>query len=107
MKVTSISVHCSACDHKYDVHWISDAPESVDCSYCGSRLADIELKEIKGFVYTLSNPRILDLFKIGFTEQDPIRRAAEISRGTGVPEPYIVEAFFPSSTPAESKGSVL
>ena len=46
------------------------------------------------YVYALSNPSIPDILKIGFTGKHPEKRAEEISRGTGVPEPYKVEYAF-------------
>jgi len=43
-----------------------------------------------GYVYVLFNPSFLDLVKIGRTARSSEERAAEISRGTGVPTPYVV-----------------
>jgi len=49
----------------------------------------------EGYVYVLFNPSFLDLVKVGRTTRSSEERAAEISRPTGVPSPYIVayEAF--------------
>ncbi|OOH90625.1 hypothetical protein BMT54_04110 [Pasteurellaceae bacterium 15-036681] len=44
-----------------------------------------------GWVYILSNQAMHGLWKIGYTERDPISRAKEISDSTGVPHPYKVE----------------
>jgi hypothetical protein len=41
-------------------------------------------------VYILTNPAIPGLLKIGYTGGTAADRAAEISRGTGVPSPYAV-----------------
>ena len=47
-----------------------------------------------GFVYLLLNPSMPGLIKIGHTKDDPIKyRVKEISRATGVPEPFKV-AFY-------------
>ena len=46
------------------------------------------------YVYALSNPSIPGVLKIGFTGKHPETRAHEISRSTGVPEPYVVEYAF-------------
>ena len=46
------------------------------------------------YVYALSNPSIPNILKIGFTGKHPETRAQEISRSTGVPEPYVVEYAF-------------
>lgn len=46
------------------------------------------------YVYALSNPSMPDILKIGFTGNHPEKRAQDISRSTGVPEPYKVEFAF-------------
>src|ERR1035438_1446002 len=43
-----------------------------------------------GFVYILLNPAFPDRIKIGRTSRPTRDRANELSRQTGVPEPYIV-----------------
>lgn len=45
----------------------------------------------EGFVYVLSNPAISGLIKIGRSERHPSYRVAELSRATGVPEPFVLE----------------
>jgi hypothetical protein len=49
---------------------------------------------------------MLGLLKIGYTEREVMERAAEISAATGVPEPYLVEAFFASTNPATDEAQV-
>ena len=45
----------------------------------------------KGHIYLLSNPVYLkDIFKIGKTTKDPVMRANELSRHSGVPIPFQV-----------------
>lgn len=45
-----------------------------------------------GIVYVLSNPAMPGIIKIGFTEkQDAEERAAELSRSTSVPMPFVIE----------------
>ena len=47
-----------------------------------------------GFVYLLLNPSMPGLIKIGHTKDDPIKyRVKEISRATGVPEPFKVAYY--------------
>lgn len=46
----------------------------------------------KGFLYILSNPSMPGLLKIGFSQQVPELRAAELFT-TGVPLPFIVEYY--------------
>jgi hypothetical protein len=52
-------------------------------------------------VYILTNPAIPGLLKIGFTGGTAVDRAAQISQGTGVPSPYLVQ-WFMETTSAES-----
>ena len=42
----------------------------------------------RGFVYVLTNPAMPGVVKIGATRKHPIQRTQELSRSTGVPEPY-------------------
>ena len=51
-------------------------------------------KEGDEWVYILSNPAIPNMIKIGYTKKDPFDRAAQVSRGTGVPIGYEVEWAF-------------
>ncbi|SMB81307.1 T5orf172 domain-containing protein [Deinococcus hopiensis KR-140] len=44
-----------------------------------------------GYIYILTNPSLPSLVKIGLTNRDPFRRAAELS-STGVPTPFQVSA---------------
>ena len=46
---------------------------------------------MKGYVYVMSNPSMPGLLKIGFSSKDPKERAAELSKDTGVPKPFVVE----------------
>jgi hypothetical protein len=43
-----------------------------------------------GFVYILLNPSFPDQLKIGRTAREPVKRANELSRQTGVPSDYVV-----------------
>jgi hypothetical protein len=49
-------------------------------------------------VYILTNETIPGLLKIGYTGGTAADRAAEISRGTGVPSPYTVHWFIETTT---------
>ena len=46
-----------------------------------------------GFVYILSCPSVHSYLKIGATRNHPLRRAREVSAGTGVPIPYTLAYF--------------
>lgn len=43
-----------------------------------------------GWVYVLTNPAFPGMVKIGFTSETPRKRAADLSRATGVPLPFTV-----------------
>jgi hypothetical protein len=51
--------------------------------------------EYVGFIYILSNPSMPGFLKIGYTTGTVEKRAAELSKATGVPLPYKIEKMFP------------
>lgn len=57
-------------------------------------------------VYVLSNPAFNGLLKIGYTRRHVSRRIAELSRPTGVPHPFELVAFFPTSRPERDEARV-
>jgi hypothetical protein len=57
-------------------------------------------------VYVLSNPAYPGMVKVGYTRRHVRRRIAELSSPTGVPLPFELEAFFPSSRPERDEASV-
>lgn len=46
-----------------------------------------------GFVYLLTNEYMPDVYKVGCTERSPHERAAELSKGSGVPYPFKVLCY--------------
>ena len=55
-------------------------------------VVDEEKEEEFGWIYCLSNPSYKkDLFKIGITLRTPPERAKDLSRTSGVPQPFVVE----------------
>lgn len=48
------------------------------------------MKNDVGYIYILINPSLEGLIKVGKTTRDPIDRAVELSKATGVPTPFIV-----------------
>lgn len=46
-----------------------------------------------GFVYILVNDYMPDVYKVGCTERSPHERAAELSKGTAVPDPFNVLCY--------------
>lgn len=69
------------------------------CGRCGKSVCRIAA--LKGFVYILSNPRMPGLFKVGCSTRPVEERVAELNSATGVPAPFVVEAYFASSAPDE------
>lgn len=105
MQWTELLVTCPACRDQTQLVLPTDKYELV-CSRCGGPFKDIQVTSISGFVYVLSNPRIPGLLKIGYTERAVEERAAEISSGTGIPEPFAVEASFASPNPSLDEHTV-
>lgn len=96
---------CTACDH-VGSHIAVSLNQELVCPTCDTVVASLQVEDIAGFVYILSNSRMLDLFKVGFSERDPLDRMREIDRGTGVPEPFTLEASFPSKSPASDEALI-
>jgi hypothetical protein len=46
-----------------------------------------------GFVYVLANSAMPGMYKIGFTERSPAKRAEELSASSGVPTPFEVVCY--------------
>lgn len=95
---------CTKCGRQITSSQLTEL--SVNCDKCGQELAVIESLEIRGFVYILTNPRMHGLYKVGQTEGDPFVRASQLSAATGVPEPYEVEAYFPSLSPTSDETKI-
>lgn len=58
------------------------------------------MAKVPGFVYVLKNEYFTDgVFKIGYTDVNPYKRAAELSSATGVPGDFDVAAFYIFSDP--------
>lgn len=92
---TALKLKCSACGQS-NVIFVDQQEKHPRCEYCTSAFEAVELYSGSGFVYLLSNPYMPGLVKIGFTERDVFERAKELSAATGVPAPYVVEAYFPA-----------
>ncbi|WP_313382839.1 GIY-YIG nuclease family protein [Pantoea sp.] len=61
---------------------------------------------LNGWVYVLSNEAMPGIYKIGMTTTAPEIRAREISQGTGVPMPYVVEHAFHSYNPKQDEAEI-
>ena len=83
---------------------IGPTQNQIRCSGCNNVLLDYT--PIHGYVYILSNEQMPGLLKIGFTERDVEQRVTELSSGTGVPGPFITEAYFATETPEEHERQI-
>ncbi len=61
---------------------------------------------LNGWVYVLSNEAMPGIYKIGMTTSSPEVRAREVSQGTGVPMPYVVEHAFHSYQPRQDEADI-
>jgi ribosomal protein S27E len=93
----SIRIYCANCQENYQYTKNEELAFSVKCEKCGNIL--LESSPINGYLYILSNPSMPNLLKIGFTTRTVDERVAELNASTGVPDKFIVEAYFCSSTP--------
>lgn len=76
---------------------IERALASCRCSTCQSQL--VVVGRLLGAIYVVTNPRMPSLVKIGCTARPIQDRVAELSNATGVPEPFVLEAWFFSGDP--------
>jgi|GEM_PF-3261418 len=67
---------------------------------------DTNSKLLGGWVYILSNPVMPGIYKVGMTTINPETRAKDISRGTGVPTPFVVEKSFHVENPAQAEKEI-
>jgi len=105
MAVFEVMVKCEGCGRNCRAT-ISDGMNSptLRCSACGHTL--LEARAIKGYVYLLSNPRMPGLLKIGCTSRPVNERVQELNGATGVPEPFVVDAYFESSSPEQHEAQI-
>lgn len=61
---------------------------------------------IFGYVYLLSNPAMPNLLKIGHTRGSLKTRVDQLSAASGIPKPFVVEAYFLSERPRHEEGMV-
>ena len=91
---------CSYCKYKNKILF-EHIGKSLKCDFCDNEFQFLSIKKINGYVYVLSNNSMPGLLKIGYTERDVKTRANEISNATGVPEPYIIEAYYGLQSPQD------
>jgi len=76
----------------------------VPCPGCGARL--LAMRHVAGYLYLLTNAAMPGLVKIGVTTRPVSERVADLDAATGVPERFVVAAYFESSDPAAHERSV-
>jgi T5orf172 domain len=105
MAVFEIKLTCPGCARECRAI-ISDGINSAKfrCSACGHPL--FGTTAIKGYVYVLSNPRMPGLLKIGCTTRPVEERVQGLNGAAGVPEPFVVEAYFRSPSPDEHEALI-
>jgi len=67
------------------------------CGKCERIL--LNYTSVNGYLYILSNPKMGGLLKIGFSARPVEERIAELNSATGLPAPFVLEAFFLSVNP--------
>ena len=95
MAWAAIKLHYSNC-RQSELVFIEGLEGNPRCSSFTAVFEGIELHSGSGFIHLLSTPYMPGLVKIGFTERDVFERAKELGAVTGVPAPYVVEAYFPA-----------
>jgi hypothetical protein len=94
-------VECISCKTKSVVPARNSS--GVGCQRCGHALPIASVEVVEGYVYVLSNYAMPGLLKIGFTTNQVQDRVQQLNSATGVPQPFIVDAFFESETPYEDE----
>ena len=97
MELFELSLTCPGCGAECR-GTVPDAFQAgqMRCGACGRLLC--RMRAIKGYVYVLSNPRMPGLVKVGCSTRPVDERVAELNSATAVPAPFVVEAYFASSS---------
>jgi len=66
----------------------------------------LEYDAIQGFIYVLTNEHMPNLVKIGMSRRPVEERVKELSANTGVPSPFEIQAYYPSTDPEAHEASV-
>ncbi len=97
-------VECSSCNTTSIVSARSSS--GIACQHCGAPLPHASVEIIEGYVYVLSNTAMPGLLKIGYTTNQVRERVQQLNSATGVPQPFVIDAFFESETPHEDERKV-
>lgn len=95
---TCIQITCKSCKTK-SIYTLDEKTDRIVCSSCGGVTI---LRLVPGFVYVLSNRGHRgQLYKVGYSERSVNERIQELNCQTSTPEPFTLEAAYPSDTPYE------
>jgi len=105
MATIEIRLECQGC-RKECRATISHGTSSAKfrCSSCGHTL--LQARAIEGYVYVLSHPRMAGLIKVGFTKRLVAQEVQELNWVSGLPEHFVVEASFESSSPEKHAAEI-
>jgi len=105
MAIFEIRLACRGCGRQCKAT-ISDSTLSakIRCSKCGNTL--LEARSIAGYVYVLSHPKLRGLLKVGFTRRPVAQEVQELSWVSGLPDRYVLEAAFESSSPEQHAAEI-
>jgi T5orf172 domain len=92
-----ILAKCHQCSHENTLTITTGENGAPLCIKCQATI--LSYKAVNGYVYFLSNPEMGGLLKIGFTVRPVQERIDELNSATGVPAPFVLEAYFLSSDP--------
>jgi hypothetical protein len=98
----SITCACSRCARPFELTISESLEADVFCPGCGG----VVIRRIPGYLYVLSNPEMPGLLKIGQTTRSVPDRLAELNSATGVPSPFVVQAWFESTDPQSHEAEV-
>lgn len=98
-----LKINCTNCGHANRLFLSERTLPASTCSFCRDTL--FELREIKGFVYILSNPLMPGILKIGYSTRDVKERVKELE-STGVPGSFEIEAYFLSESPEKQEVAI-
>jgi hypothetical protein len=103
-EIVVITIRCGKCDTQNTVALPRTPQGQLQCTGCLSALFSYQVRT--GFVYILSNPKMPGLLKIGYTARPVEERVQELNAATGVPAPFVIEAYFPSETPDKNEAEI-
>ena len=103
--LVELSLACPGCGKDYHV-LVSEAPGDGKVICEARRRTLYEIRVLSGYVYVLSNPRMPGLVKIGCTTRSVAERVDELNSATGVPSPFVVEAYFAVASPEKVEADI-